>query len=341
MLARNRTLPVALLLTGLLLTACGPEDPGTAPETDDPVEDVDPDAAPDPDVVPDEDPDAGLDAAPDADFPATVVDGRGIEVTIDARPQRIVSLSTTHTEILFALDAGDQVVAVDEQSDFPPEAPTTDLSGFEPNVEAIAEQQPDLVIIAFDPGGLAQALEQLEIDVLLFPAAVSVDDAYAQWEMVGTATGRVAQADRMVEVVDDRLQALADEVADDLAHLDEPLTYFHELDENLYTATSATFVGDIYGRFPLDNIADPADDGSGFPQLSEEFVVEADPDLVFLADSVYGQTPEVVADRPGWETMTAVQEGHLVEVDPDLSSRWGPRLVVFAELVADAVRDAA
>lgn len=337
MLARTRTLLAASLALSLTLIGCGTEDPdpGTTPDLADPD-------APDPDAQ-DGDPDADEPAngEPDdgavAGFPATVVDGRGIEVTIDERPGRIVSLSATHTEILYALDAGDQVVAVDEQSDFPAEAPTTDLSGFEPNVEAIAEEEPDLVIIAFDPGGLAASLEQLDVDVLLLPTAVSVDDAYAQWEIVGSAVGRVDQADQLVQTVESRLQ----ELALDLQDLDGTLTYFHELDENLYTATSATFVGDIYGRFPLENIADPADDGSGFPQVSEEFVVEADPDLVFLADSAYGQTPEVVAERPGWETMTAVQEGNLIEVDPDLSSRWGPRLVEFAQLVVDAVRDAA
>ncbi len=99
-------------------------------------------------------------------FPVTVTAGNG-KVTISKRPARIVSLSPTATETLFAIGAGAQVVAVDDQSDFPKAAPRTTLSGYTPNVEAIAALRPDLVVISFDPKGLSEALGRLGIPVRL------------------------------------------------------------------------------------------------------------------------------------------------------------------------------
>ncbi|RMH67259.1 MAG: ABC transporter substrate-binding protein, partial [Actinomyces sp.] len=119
------------------------------------------------------------------------------------------------------------------------------------------------------------------------------------------------------------------------------ITYYHELDDTLYTVTSGTFVGEIYALFGLENVADPADaDGSafGYPQLSAEYLVDADPDLIFLADTkCCGQSAATVAARPGWDTLTAVREGHVVELDDDIASRWGPRVVDFARAVAAAL----
>src|SRR5690606_17206535 len=111
---------------------------------------------------------------------------------------RIVSLSPTATEILFALGAGSRVVAVDDQSTYPPEAPVTDLSGFDPNVEAIASYEPDLVVLSFDPGDLQPGLEALDIEVVLQPPAATLDDAWAQIEQLGAATGSVAEAAELV-----------------------------------------------------------------------------------------------------------------------------------------------
>lgn len=273
-------------------------------------------------------------ATGDAAFPVTVAGDNG-EVTIESRPERIISLSTVATEMLFAIGAGDQVVAVDDQSSYPPEAPRTDLSGFTPNIEAIISYEPDLVVVAYDLGDVVSSLETVGVPVLLLGPAVDLDGAYAQIEILGAATGHVAEAAALVAEIGTEIQALAAEVAD----LAEGLTYFHEIDDMLYTFTSETFFGRIYAMFGLKSIADGADpDGYGWPQLSSEYVVAADPDLIFLADTVNGVTPESLESRPGWGGLTAVREGRVFEIDPDLASRWGPRVVDFARAIADAIR---
>lgn len=255
--------------------------------------------------------------------------------TDDGPPDAIVSLSPTATEVLFAIGAGDQVVAVDDQSDFPPEAPTTELSGFQPNVEAIAAYDPDLVIASGDPGDLVASLEAIDVPVLVHPAAGTLDDAWAQIEQVGAATGHVAEAAALVT----RLQSELDELVASVDVSDAGLTYYHELDPSHYTVTSSTFIGEVYGLFGLTSIADAAeDDNGGYPQLSPEYIVEADPDLVFLADGeCCDVTAEQVAARPGWDTVTAVRDGAITTLDEDAASRWGPRVVAFARSVAEAL----
>lgn len=270
-----------------------------------------------------------------AAFPVTVDADNGT-VTIEERPESIVSLSTVATEILFAIGAGDQVVAVDDQSNYPEDAPMTDLSGFSPNIEAILAYGPDLVFITFDPGDLMASLRAAEVPVISFGAAATLDDTYRQIEMTGAATGHVEEA----IVVNESIQSDLAKISEEAPDVPEATTYFHEIDANLYTVTSSTFFGQIYSMFGLENIADPADeDGAafGYPQISSEFVVAADPDLIFLADSLYGESAETVAARPGWDVLTAVQEGHVFEVDSDIASRWGPRIVEFAEAISDAL----
>ena len=130
-------------------------------------------------------------------FPVTVVASNG-KVTVSKRPARIVSLSPTATETLFAIGAGSQVVAVDDQSDYPKGAPQTSLSGFTPNVEAIAAYRPDLVVIAYDPKGLSEALGRLGITVLHQDGAKSFKGAYQQVRQLGMVTGREAVSAKLV-----------------------------------------------------------------------------------------------------------------------------------------------
>jgi iron complex transport system substrate-binding protein len=270
------------------------------------------------------------------EFPITVTTASG-EVTIDERPSSIISLSPTATEMLFAVDAGDQVIAVDDQSTYPPDAPTTDLSGFEPNVEAIAAFEPDLVVYSTEPGDLGSTLEGLGITTMLLPAAASLDDVYEQIEQLGLATGHVTDAAAVVE----GMRAEIDSIVSSIDPPQPPLTFYHELDDTLYTVTSETFIGQLYELAGLRNIADAADDtGGGYPQLSAEYVIRADPDLIFLADTkCCGQSPVTVADRPGWNGITAVREGNVVPLDDDVASRWGPRVVDFLRTIAAAVSD--
>jgi iron complex transport system substrate-binding protein len=267
-------------------------------------------------------------------FPVTVVASNG-KVTVTKRPTRIVSLSPTATESLFAIGAGSQVVAVDDQSDYPKNAPRTALSGFTPNVEAIAAYRPDLVVIAYDPKGLSGALQRLDITVLHQDGAKSFKGAYQQIRQLGMVTGRESAA---VKLVTGMKAKIARMVAD--ARKAKPgLTVYHELDPTLFSATSKTFVGQVYTALGLKNIADAADAaGFGYPQLSAEYVVSANPDLIVLADTVCcGQKASTVAARPGWDRINAVRTGSVVRVDDSIASRWGPRLVNFFRAMSSAL----
>jgi len=264
-------------------------------------------------------------------FPVTVTDAGG-EVIIESEPQSIVSLSSTATEMLFAIGAGDQVIAVDEFSTYPEEAPRTDLSGFTPNLEAIIGYEPDLVVISFDPGELQAGLEAVGVPSLLLPTALSLGDSYTQIEILGAATGHIGAA---AEVVGQMQQDIADAVA--AADIPDGITFYHEVDGTLYSTTSSSFLGQIYALLGLENIADAADDGSGFPQLASEYIVAEDPDLIFLGDVDFGVTPESLSERPGWDGMTAIQNDAIVGLDSYLASNWGPRVVELVELIAEAV----
>ena len=251
-------------------------------------------------------------------------------------PEAIVSLSPTATEMLFAIGAGDQVVAVDDQSDHPEGVPVTDLSGYEPNVEAVASYEPDMVVASELPADITDGLEALDIEVVDVPAATALEDTYDQLAELGEATGHEDEAADLVET----MRSDIDELAASVPEREAPPTYFHELDDTLYTATSDTFIGEIYALAGLENIADAADpDGEfgGYPQLSPEFVLDADPDFVFLGDNeCCGQDASTFAARPGFAELTAVTEGRVVQLDDDISSRWGPRVVEFLQSIIDA-----
>ena len=196
-------------------------------------------------------------------------------------PNAIVSLSPTATEDLFAIGAGDQVVAVDDQSNYPGDAPTTDLSGFEPNVEAIAGYEPDLVVFATEPGDLGSSLEGLGITALQLDAAPNLDVAYDQIEQLGAATGHADEAAALVEQMRSDIQGLVDE-----ADPASGTSFYYELDDTFYSVTSKTFIGQLLRMLGLENIADAVGKGSGgYPQLSAEYIIESDPDLIFLADT--------------------------------------------------------
>ncbi|MFK4038348.1 ABC transporter substrate-binding protein [Nonomuraea wenchangensis] len=275
-------------------------------------------------------------AAAGKGFPVTIEAGNG-QITIDKKPERIVSLSASHTETLFAVGAGPQVIAVDDRSNFPPEAPKTDLSGFKPNVEAIVAKKPDLVVVSDDLDNVVAELGKVGVPVLLEPAAKTLDEAYEEIAEIGAATGNKAKADEVVTGMRAAMDKLAAE-----APKDKKLTYYHELDQTPYAVTSQTFIGQVYSIFGLTNIADKAPEAAGgYPKLSAEFVAQADPDLIFLADvKCCAQNKAALAERPGWGKLSAVKNDQVVELDDDIASRWGPRIVEFAESIGAAVAKA-
>lgn len=324
-----RTRLVAVLaVLALVLAACGDDDDSGVAASGDPADSTEPT----------DDAEGTEGGAEESSFPVTVtVDGT--DSTIEAEPQAIVSLSPTATEMLFAVGAGEQVVAVDDFSNFPEDAPVTDLSGFDPNVEAIIGYDPDLVILSGDRNDVVAGLAAVDVPTIVLPSAMTIEDTYAQIEVVGAATGHVGDAAEVVA----NMQSDIDELVAQVPERDEPLTYYHELDDTLYSVTSDTFIGEIYDLAGLENVADTADgaaDAGGYPQLSAEFLIDADPDLIFLADTkCCGQDASTVAERPGWGEMQAVQQGNVVELDDDIASRWGPRIVDFLEAIVEATAD--
>ena len=267
--------------------------------------------------------------------PFAIVEAANGTVEIPERPDAIVSLSPTATEMLFAIGAGSQVVAVDEFSYYPEEAPVTDLSGFTPNLEAIASYEPDLVVVSNDTDGIVAALGEVGVPALLLPAAVTFDDVYGQIRALGIATGNVESAETVATDLESEIDGLIRDVGD----RGEGLRVYHELDSTLYSVTSVTFVGQVYDAFGLENIADAADvDGFGYPQLSSEYILEQDPDLIVITDCC-GDTPETIAERPGWDSISAVRNGAVAVVDSDVASRWGPRTAGFIRVVADVIGD--
>ena len=266
-----------------------------------------------------------------ASYPVTVGD-----LTLESQPMRIVSLSPSATEMLYAIGAGAQVVAVDDYSNYPAEAAAlgTMLSGFEPNVEAIAGFTPDLVVIAYDPSNLVEQLNALSIPVFIASAAVSIDNVYEQIEQFGVLTGHVAESLQLSS----QLQTDIEAAVAGITLPAEPLSYYHELDNTLFSVTSNTFIGQVYALFGLRNIADNVEAGNDYPQLSAEVIVSADPDLIFLADTkCCNETAETVAARDGWGLLKAVTNNHIVELDDDVASRWGPRVIDFVVAIRDAI----
>jgi iron complex transport system substrate-binding protein len=278
---------------------------------------------------------AGGSPSSDRSFPRTVTADQG-EVTIGQRPTRIVSLSPSLTEMLFAIGAGKQVIAVDEHSDHPARTPKTDLSGFRPNLEAIAGYEPDLVVLASDRTGIVDALGGIDIPVLVLGSADHLRDVYRQIRTLGAATGHDSRADAVAK----RMQHDIDEAVESLPKGAPKLRYFYELSDVFHTVSSNTFIGELLARAGLVSIAGSADAASGgFPQLSAEAIIAADPDVVFLAHTDGTElTRAQVAQRPGWDSLRAVRKRHVIQLDVDLAARWGPRIVDLLESVVDATK---
>jgi len=266
-------------------------------------------------------------------FPVSVKAANGA-VHIAMRPTRIVSISATATEDLFAVGAGKQVKAVDDYSTYPATAPRTKLSGYQPNPEAIAGYRPDLVVVADDTNHVVEALGKLGIAVLLDPPAKNLAAAYAQLDQLGAATGHRKQARAVVE----RMRKRVASITKGTPTGGRPLSVYHELDNTYYSATSQTFIGRVYRLLGLRNIADKGAKAGPYPKLSGEYVIKSDPDLIVLADTVCcGQKAATLRKRTGFARIAAVRDGNVLAVPDDLASHWGPRIVDFLALVAKRV----
>jgi iron complex transport system substrate-binding protein len=271
-------------------------------------------------------------------YPLSITWG-GVKTTIKAKPVRIISLSPSATELFYGIGAGKQILAVDDYSNFPKRAPMSKLSAFTPNLEAIAAMKPDLVLLSADATKADEVrggLSTLGIPVLMEHAPTGLKDVYTEIRVLGNATNQTLGAKALVTKMSTRIRAIIKSV-----HLTKPVRIFHELDNTLYSATSKTFIGQIYRSFDptLVNIADTAAgaDSSGYPQLSAEYLIASNPQAVFLADAQYGETAAGAGQRPGWATIDAVKSGNVIELPADIPSRWGPRLVEFYRIIGAAL----
>ena len=265
-------------------------------------------------------------------YPLTIKFG-GYTTKIAKKPTKIISLSPSATEIFYAVGAGSQILAVDNLSNYPAGAPISEISAFEPNVEAILAKKPDLVLLSIDSTKAPQirnALVKLGIPVLMEKAPSTLNDVYAENTLLAQVTDRQDGAVKLNA-------AMAKSIKDVLAKAKKSskIRIFHELDDTYYSVTSNTFIGKVYKDFGAVNISDTASgaDNSGYPQLSAEYLLKSDPQVIFLADAQYGVTADSVSKRAGWSQISAVKNKKIVELPADVPSRWGPRLVDFYKLI--------
>jgi len=259
-------------------------------------------------------------------FPLTVERADGKELTFERPARRIVSLSPGHTEVLFAIGAGDQVVAVDTESDFPEEAAAkTEFDATSPDLEALEGLDPDLVVVMDGPEEVVQALDQRGLTVLWLELPSFIQDLFTQIDILGEVTAHREQSDSLVDEMDGRVVAILDKVG-----ATEGPRVYHELDDELTSVSLDTFIGELYQILNAENIAGRSE--GPLLQLTQDDISAGDPEVIIVAHS--GATPESVKDRPGWQNIAAVKNDRVYAVDPDIVNRPGPRLVDGLETLA-------
>ena len=265
-----------------------------------------------------------------------------------ATPACVVSLSPTATETLFAIGAGAQVQAVDSDSNYPTHGlPTKRINALNPSVESVlgicrsvrgASTKPGLVIISDDANSIKEKLTALGVRVVSQDAPTSLAGALDQIRQLGSLTGHVASADALAASM---ARAIAADVRSVPAHPTKKLRVYYELDPTYYSLTSSTFVGALMKSLGVINIADAhaTSADAGYPQLSAEYITSANPQLIFLADTLCCKiTPAKVRARAGFATVSAVVNGHVVNLSDDVASRWGPRLTLLMRQITAAVK---
>jgi iron complex transport system substrate-binding protein len=267
-------------------------------------------------------------------------------------PQCVVSLSPTATETLFAIGAGHQVQAVDTDSDFPTSGlPKKRINAISPSVEGVIgvcttsaahpSAKPDLVIISYDANEIKQKLTAVGVKVVEQDAPTNVAGALSQIEQLGTLTGHVKKADALAASIRATINA---DIASVPKHTGKTLTAYYELESSpYYSLTSSTFVGSLMKALGVVNIADAKNTSAdaGYPELSAEYIIGANPKLIFLADTICCKaSASTVAKRPGFSKIAAVADGDVIGLNDDVASRWGPRLGLLMNQLTAAVKSA-
>jgi iron complex transport system substrate-binding protein len=267
-------------------------------------------------------------------FPITITDDAGRQVTIAKQPQRIVSLAASNTEIVYALGLGDKVVGVDKFSNYPPEAQKKPVVGSysKPDLEQIVAAEPDLILATgIHVKSAVPEMEKHNLPVVVVTPK-DVATVLSKIELVGKITGRQKEAEALTGEMRAKIDALQTR-----AKGAQPVRVFFELSPELHSAGAGTFVNDMITMLGGVNIAAGA--GQEWPQMNQESIFVADPEVILLADhgTAGGQSFETVAARPGWHQLDAVKNKRVHEVDPDLTNRPGPRLVEGLEAIIKAL----
>ena len=234
---------------------------------------------------------------------------------------RVVSLSTTHTEVIQTLGGRDTLVAIDAFSevDFPVER----IDAYTVTAEELAPLMPDIVIVAFDFNGIVEGLESQEINYVLLPPAKTLEDVYSQIEIVGDVINKRSEA--IAKVRDMKLEI--NRILDNSNF--ENVSVYHEIGYTygIYSVNNDSLIGEIYNSLGVENIAGQEEDpfGSGYPALSEELVIESNPDFIVVGHSDY--LNKDLSIRDGWGNLTAVQNSNVYFLDDTLANNWGTTTV--------------
>ena len=269
----------------------------------------------------------------------TVVDRLGREVTLPRAPQRIVSLAPRNTELLFAIGAGDQVLAVTSYCNYPPEAKTRQrIGGFcteSQSLEQIIALKPDLVVAADElQWPVISELERLGVPIVSLDAE-SLADLYRELDLLGRLTGHHSDAARLTQAMQRRVERVAT-TARTIPPEQRVTVFYHVWSEPLMTAGPGSFVAELIAICGGLNIVHDAN--QRYPHISPEVLLARDPEVI-LAPSSESEpmTIEHLRTRPGWSNLRAVRNNRMYLIDGDLISRCGPRLVDALEIMARAL----
>ena len=248
---------------------------------------------------------------------------------------KIISLSTTHTEIIQSLEAQDTLIAVDAFSevDFPVER----IDAYTVTAEELALLNPDMVIVAFDFNGIVDGLESQEIKYVLLPPAKNFEDVYSQISTIGEIVNKKGAASSKVR--DMKLEI--NRILDDANY--ENVSVYHEIGYSygIYSVNSNSLIGEIYNELGVVNIANSEQDpfGSGYPALSEEMVIESNPDYIVVGHSDY--LNKDLSIREGWGNISAVENSNVYFLDDTLASNWGTTTVQLVEELSTTFEESA
>lgn len=313
-----KKLTLTLIVLAVLLAACAPAatpQPPAAP-TPEPTTASKPTTTPEPTAAP-------------VDQSISLTDGLQRQVKLAKPAQRIVSIAPSNTELVFAVGAGAQLVGRDELSDYPAEAASVQSIGStygQLNTEAIIALKPDLILAAeINPPEQVKSLEDLGLTVYWLANPQDFDGLYANIKIIGTLTGHAAEADQLSQSIEARYKAVIEKIA---VSSKKP-SVFYEIDATdptkPYTVGPGTFIDKLIDLAGGYNIGQALKDQ--FAQISSEELVKVNPDIIVLGDALYGVTPESLAQRAGWDKLSAVQNNAVYTFDDNLVSRPGPRLI--------------